>query len=75
MAVAKKKMKVTSRVVNVKRHTTGYIIGGKQHTVKEANRLARAGRLSGVRPVGKHIQAEIDRRRLSDLPMRMMKIK
>ena len=61
-------MRITRRLVNVRRHTTGYIIGGKQHSVSATRKLASAGRISGVQVVGNHVQAVPGRRRLTDLP-------
>lgn len=56
MASKKKALKITRRLVNSKRHTTGYVIGGKKTTVPAARQLALQGRLSNVRVVGRHIQ-------------------
>ena len=61
-------LRISRRLVSTKRHTTGYVIDGKKYSVREATRLARQGRVSGVRVVGNHIQALKSRRRLSDLP-------
>ena len=66
-----KPMRITSRIVNAKRHTVGYMIDGKVHTVALTKRLAGQGRISGVRVVGNHVQSENGRRRLSDLPMKV----
>ncbi len=67
-----KKLRITSRVVDVKRHTKGYVIGGKTFTVAQTRSLASKGQLNGVLVVGKHIQAAPgSTRRLSDLPTRM----
>lgn len=63
-----KPMRVTRRIVNTKRHTTGYVIGGKSQSVAQARKLASTGRVSGVRVVGKHIQSIPGRKRLTDLP-------
>jgi len=62
------KLRITRRVANVKRHTKGYVIGGKTFTVNSARKMAAQGRIAGVRVVGKHIQAVPGRRRLTDLP-------
>lgn len=64
-----RKMRITKRVVNVKRHTQGYIIDGRFCNVRQARSLARDGTLSNVRVVGNHIQAVNGARRLSDLPV------
>ena len=68
-----KRMRITSRVVNARRHTTGYVIGGREYSVMEARRLAENGGLNGVQIVGKHLQACPGSRRLSDLPTRIKK--
>jgi hypothetical protein len=41
-------MKITKRKVNTKRHTTGYLVGGKWRSRREAAQLAKAGRIDGV---------------------------
>lgn len=61
-------LRITKRVVSTKRHTQGYMIDGKFVSTAEARRLASQGRISGVRVVGRHIQSQQGRRRLSDLP-------
>ncbi len=66
-------MRVTSRIVDTKRHTTGYVIGGKRYSVKQVAQLARQGRISGVRAVGNHPQAVNGRRCLSSLPTKVEK--
>ena len=65
------KLKISSRVVNVKRHTLGYMISGKSYTIAQTKALAASGRLAGVRVIGNHIQAVPGRRRLADLPTRV----
>lgn len=62
------KKRVTRRVVDVKRHTTGYIVGGEFMTVAKARIEAERGKIAGVRVVGRHIQAAIGRKPLSNLP-------
>ncbi len=69
------KMRVTRRVVNSKRHTQGYMIGGQFYTVPDSTNLVARGRVSGVRVVGNHIQAESGRKRLSDLPTTVQKVR
>jgi len=64
-------LKVTSRIVNVRRHTTGYIVGGQQYSVSQTLQMAKAGKISGVQVVGDHIQAQRGARKLSDLPTRI----
>ena len=73
VAAKSKSMRITKRLVNVRRHTTGYIIGGKRHTVIQASKLAKAGRLPNVQVVGNHIQAMPGSRRLTDLTMQIIK--
>jgi hypothetical protein len=41
-------MQVQGRIVNTKRHTIGYKIGGRNRTRREAVQLARQGRIEGV---------------------------
>ncbi|MHA2279479.1 MAG: hypothetical protein ACXAC5_01120 [Promethearchaeota archaeon] len=75
-ATRKKKaqgMKVTSRIVDVRRHTKGYVAGGKNYTIPQMCRLAMSGRVRGVQVVGDHIQALPGQKRLTDLPMKIMK--
>ena len=71
MSKNNEKMRISSRVVNVKRHTQGYMISGKLHSVSQTKSLAANGRIAGVRVIGDHIQAIPGRRRLSDLPVRV----
>jgi len=66
---ANKKLRITRRIVNSKRHTTGYVIGGKTCSVSQVKSLAEQGKVAGVRVVGQHIQATPGARKLSDLPM------
>ena len=61
-------MMVTSRIVNARRHTTGYVAGGKKYTVAQIRKLAKSGRVRGVQVVGDHIQALPGQKRLTDLP-------
>lgn len=66
-------LKITHRVVNVKRHTLGYVINNRRYTVNEARRLATNGLLNGVQVVGGHIQAIPGRRNpLSSLPVQLV---
>ena len=61
--------KITKRVVDVKRHTKGYVdSNGKFMSVRRARQLASWGKISGVRVVGNHIQAATGRKPLSSLP-------
>ena len=69
----RKAMRVTSRIVDTKRHAIAYVIGGKRYSVKQTAHLARQGRISGVRVVGNHPQAVTGRRRLSELPTKVEK--
>jgi len=75
VAVAKqnRKMRVTKRIVNTKRHTKGYVIDGRDLPTKVALELAEEGRLNGIVRVGNHLQAAPGsrRRRLLDLPVRI----
>jgi hypothetical protein len=41
-------MKIQGRIVNVKRHTIGFKVGGKNRTRKETVRLAKQGKIDGV---------------------------
>lgn len=65
------KLRISRRLVSTKRHTTGYVINGRAYSVQEATKLARNGRVAGVRVVGNHIQADKGRRRLIDLPQQI----
>lgn len=57
------------RVVTPKRHTKGYVAtGGEFLTVAQAKRQTKAGKISGVRVVGNHIQADTNARPLYTLP-------
>jgi hypothetical protein len=47
------------------------VINGRAYSVQEATKLARNGRVAGVRVVGNHIQADKGRRRLIDLPQQI----
>lgn len=64
-------MKITERIVDVRRHTKGYIAGRKRYTVSQIRKLAKSGRVRGVQVVGRHIQALPGQPRLSDLPMKI----
>lgn len=65
------KLRISSRVVSTKRHTLGYMIGGKMYSVSQARSMAKNGRIAGVQVIGGHIQSIPGRRRLSDLPTRI----
>lgn len=67
------RLRISKRVVNSRRHTQGYMIGGRYVTTAQARKLAEQGRLTGVRVVGEHIQSEVGSRRLSDLPTEVRK--
>jgi hypothetical protein len=66
-------MKITSRIVNVRRHTTGYVAGGKKYTVNQIRSMASKGRIKGVQVVGNHVQSMPGQKRLTDLPTKVMK--
>lgn len=69
-------MKITHRVVSVKRHTLGYVINSRNYTVSQARKFAQQGRLSGVRVVGNHIQSIPGRRGpLSNLPLKLQNVR
>ena len=61
--------RITSRVVDTKRHTTGYVIGKRTYSVSQVRNMAAKNEVFGVRVVGQHIQALQGRKRLSDLPV------
>lgn len=65
-------MKITSRVVDVRRHTTGYVAGGKKYSVSQMRNMAAKGRIKGVQVVGNHIQALPGQKRLTDLPTKVI---
>ena len=60
--------RISKRLVTSKRHTVGYVVGGKRQTVRQSVQLARRGEIIDVRAVGRHIQAMPGCGRLSDLP-------
>lgn len=62
-------LRIAKRIVNSKRHTTGYVIDGKNISVPDVTRLARKNRVHGVHVVGNHIQSMSGRRPLLSLPM------
>ena len=66
-------MKITSRIVDVRRHTTGYVAGGKKYSVSQIRNMASKGRIKGVQVVGNHVQAVPGQKRLTDLPTKVMK--
>jgi len=66
-------MKITSRVVNVRRHTIGYVVGGRKYTVSQTRTMAEKGRIKGVQVVGNHVQALPGGKRLTDLPTKNTK--
>jgi len=66
-------MRITSRIVNARRHTTGYIAGGKKYSVSQIRSMAANGRIKNVQVVGNHVQALPGKKRLTDLPMKVMK--
>ena len=65
------KLRISARVTNTKRHTTGYMISGKLYSVSETKALAASGRIAGVRVTGNHVQSIPGRRRLASLPTRV----
>lgn len=69
----KQALKITSRIVDVRRHTKGYMVGSKRYTVSQIRNLAAKGRIKGVQVVGNHIQAVPGSKRLTDLPTKVMK--
>jgi len=71
--VAAKPQRITRRVVNTKRHTTGYVVGGEVYSVAQTRNMASRGDIAGVRVVGRHIQSVPGRKRLSDLPILLRK--
>jgi hypothetical protein len=62
-----KKMRISRRITNSKRHTLGYVVGGNKVTVAQAREMASRGQIAGVQVVGKHIQAIPGKRTLSSL--------
>jgi len=69
----KSTMEITSRIVDVRRHTLGYVAGGKKYSVAQIKQLAATGRVRGVQVVGNHIQSLPGGARLTDLPMKIVK--
>ena len=68
-----KKARITKRVVDIKRHTIGYVVGGKTYSVSQTRKMASRGELSNVRVVGYHIQSVPGKGRLIDLPIALNK--
>ena len=69
-------MKIQMREVDVKRHTTGYKIGGKWHTRRQAVQLAKKGKIDGVSAYKRagidYIQSLPGHRNLYDLATRVV---
>jgi len=65
-------MKLQARRTNVKRHTTGYKVGGRWRSRAETVKLARQGKINGVKVCrgehGQYIQAMPGCMRMYDLP-------
>ena len=61
--------RVTRRIVNSRGHTAGYVISGKTVSVEESVRMAAEGMLTGVRCVGRHLQAIPGCPPLANLPV------
>jgi len=65
-------MQITKRRVSSKRHTLGYLVGGKWRTRGEAVELAERGKIHNVTvrrgPHGKYITSRPDTPNLYDLP-------
>lgn len=64
-------MKITQRVVDARRHTQGYVAGGKQYTVAQMRQMTTSGKIAGVQVVGNHIQASPGSPPLSTLPVKI----
>ena len=68
-----KKCRVTHRIVNIKKHTLGFVIDGKNCRRSTAVKLARQGKLNKIGVVGSHIQTHPSRKqKLLDLPEKVM---
>jgi len=68
-----KKCRVTHRLVDVKRHTKGFVIDGKNCRRDTAVALAKRGRLNKIHVVGNHVQTLPTRKqKLLDLPEKVM---
>jgi hypothetical protein len=70
-ATASKGMKITQRVVDVRRHTQGYVAGGKQYSVAQMRQMVSSGKVAGVQVVGNHIQAVPGGTPLGSLPIKV----
>ena len=66
-------MRITSRFVDVRRHTVGYVAGGRKYSVNQIRNMAAKGRIKGVQVVGNHVQSVPGGKRLTDLPTKVMK--
>jgi len=63
-------MKVRKRGVDVKRHTTSYLIGNRWVSRAKATILAKEGRVDGVTVVsGKYLVSKPNHTNLYDLPI------
>lgn len=63
-------MKVRKRGVDIKRHTTSYLVGNRWISRAKATSLAKEGKVDGVTVVnGKYIQSKRDHTNLYDLPV------
>ena len=65
--------KVSKRILSVRRHTLGYVVGGKRQTVREATQMAKRGEIMNVHVVGNHVQSIPGHERLTDLPYSIVK--
>ena len=65
---SQRRLRLSKRVVNTKRHTIGYMAAKKFYSTSQIMRMAKKGEVAGVRVVGNHIQAPPGARRLIDLP-------
>jgi hypothetical protein len=69
VATKSRRLRLTKRVVNTKRHTIGYKASKDFYSTSQITRMAKKGEVAGVRVVGNHIQTPPGaRRRLIDLP-------
>jgi hypothetical protein len=69
VATKSRRLRLTKRVVNTKRHTIGYKAAKEFYSTSQITRMAKKGEVAGVRVVGNHIQTPPGaRRRLVDLP-------
>jgi hypothetical protein len=69
-------MQITERLLDTKRHTSGFAVGNTFYTRAQTIKLARQGKVTGVRvcngPQGKYLSSTIPGESLYSLPSRVV---